>query len=148
MRRHTMTIRTRLIATVGPLTGRTFVFDSPTVCTIGRASDCGLPLPNDPGDLTASRRHCELDIDEQDVWVRDLGSRNGTFVNRELIGQRPREVEVEEWRGVNRPGRGLHDGDSIRVGNNVFEVAIRDADADLACPPEHISSEPEFAACI
>jgi eukaryotic-like serine/threonine-protein kinase len=143
-----MTARITLIATAGPLAGREFVFAGPTVCTIGRSGDCGLPLPNDPGDLTASRRHCELDIDEQDVWVRDLGSRNGTFVNGELIGQRPRGVEVEEWGGVNRPGRALHDSDSIRVGNNVFKVAIRDADADPGCPSQRVLEETAWAACI
>jgi len=48
---------------------------SPVV--VGRMSECGLTVPS----TLVSRRHCEF-VQIGDEWVvRDLGSRNGTFVN-------------------------------------------------------------------
>jgi pSer/pThr/pTyr-binding forkhead associated (FHA) protein len=35
-----------------------------------------------------SRHHCRLDIDPPHISVRDLGSRNGTYINGRLIGLR------------------------------------------------------------
>jgi len=48
-----------------------------TRLVIGRQSDCDIPLRF----ATVSSRHCELDF-RADCWhVRDLGSRNSTYVN-------------------------------------------------------------------
>ncbi|HTO56086.1 MAG TPA: FHA domain-containing protein [Myxococcota bacterium] len=44
---------------------------------IGRGRDCELNLIND----SASRRHAEVYADGAEFLVRDLGSKNGTFVN-------------------------------------------------------------------
>ena len=44
---------------------------------IGRSEECDIrPLSDE-----VSRRHCAVQIDLGVVWVEDLGSRNGTFVN-------------------------------------------------------------------
>jgi pSer/pThr/pTyr-binding forkhead associated (FHA) protein len=48
---------------------------------LGRSSKCDVPVKND----TVSRRHAELSVSESDINVRDLGSRNGTFVDDERI---------------------------------------------------------------
>ena len=46
--------------------------------TIGRGPDNTIPLI----DERASRRHCVIELDQQNCWiVRDLNSRNGTKVN-------------------------------------------------------------------
>lgn len=50
---------------------------------IGRHTDCGIRIP----DASVSRQHCELALAEGRVSVRDLGSSNGTFVNRRRINQ-------------------------------------------------------------
>ena len=44
---------------------------------VGSGPACAIRL----ADATVSRRHCELDLVEAGVRVRDLGSRNGTFVD-------------------------------------------------------------------
>jgi adenylate cyclase len=44
---------------------------------IGRALGCDLPLSH----ATVSRRHAEVVSNGEEVWVRDLGSSNGTHVN-------------------------------------------------------------------
>ena len=46
---------------------------------IGRAEEANLRPRSD----VISRRHCEISIDGDVVTVRDMGSRNGTFVNGE-----------------------------------------------------------------
>ena len=48
---------------------------------IGRAEDCHLRPASDQ----VSRHHCVLLIEPGYVAIRDFGSRNGTFVNEELV---------------------------------------------------------------
>lgn len=45
--------------------------------TVGRADDNTLVIP----DSSLSGHHCEIHVNGAEVIVRDLGSRNGTFVN-------------------------------------------------------------------
>ncbi len=45
--------------------------------TLGSGTDCGLKLT----DATVSRKHVHLKRSPQGVWVKDLGSKNGTFLN-------------------------------------------------------------------
>ncbi len=65
----------------------------PGKTAIGRKSDSDIPLP----DESASRAHAELHLDptENAVVITDLGSTNGTFVNRERISQ-PRRLTIED----------------------------------------------------
>src|SRR5438132_10817282 len=56
------------------------------VCLVGRAPDCDLRLPAADEYMAVSRHHCRLEIDPPRVWVRDLGSRNGTRINGMQIG--------------------------------------------------------------
>jgi pSer/pThr/pTyr-binding forkhead associated (FHA) protein len=48
---------------------------------IGRSPDCHVFLD----DVTVSRRHAEIVHENDDYVIRDLGSLNGTFVNRRRI---------------------------------------------------------------
>jgi pSer/pThr/pTyr-binding forkhead associated (FHA) protein len=55
-------------------------------CIVGRDPECDR-LIDDPA---ASRRHCAFTLRHGRVWVEDLGSRNGTFLNgTRLEGARP-----------------------------------------------------------
>jgi len=73
-------------------------------CVIGRGDDCHLRPQSD----AISRRHCVIITTENEVVVRDLNSRNGTFVN----GDRVAEEAV------------LLHGDNLRVGPLEFEMII------------------------
>lgn len=59
------------------------VIVEPTPFVIGRGEDCNLKLI----DKRISRRHCEIRRSADHVWIRDLGSTNGTFVNHKRIEQ-------------------------------------------------------------
>jgi len=61
-------------------TGRRYPLYNRTI--IGRSSKAQIVLKQDP---TVSRRHVELQPEPDGVIVRDLGSVNGTFVNRRRI---------------------------------------------------------------
>lgn len=54
---------------------------------IGRQPTCGVARPDD---AYLSQRHCRVGRDEQGVWVRDLDSTNGTFVDGRRIANTER----------------------------------------------------------
>ena len=69
---------------------------------VGRDMDCHLR----PNTRFISRRHCLLWFDEGRLWIRDAGSRNGTFVNGNILsGHCP-----------------LEDGDTFSVGDMLIQI--------------------------
>ena len=85
--------------------GRTRMLPIQGAMTLGRSGDCDLVL----SDPEVSGRHCTIWIEHGLPWIRDLDSRNGTFVGDQLLA---RAVLLE-------------DGAVIRVGN--FTATIRAA---------------------
>ena len=73
----------------GGRAGESF-FPSGERTLIGRSPDCDVFLD----DVTVSRKHAELIRDGERFTIKDLGSLNGTFVNRRRI--EAEEVEVED----------------------------------------------------
>jgi DNA-binding NtrC family response regulator/pSer/pThr/pTyr-binding forkhead associated (FHA) protein len=80
-------------------------FEVGKLLVIGRES----PADAVVSDPEVSKEHCAIERTEAGHVVRDLGSRNGTYVNDRRIGQRP-----------------LGFGDKLRVGRSVF-VFVTDA---------------------
>lgn len=108
----------------GFLAGKEFVFKHRAICKVGRGEDCDLRIPDAPGFMNVSRHHCVLDVAPPHVWVRDSGSRNGTFVNDLLVGRRS-EGQAPDVLGPQRwPERELMTGDELRVGSIVFQVRL------------------------
>ena len=58
---------------------------------VGRSADCGLPVK----DHFVSRKHLKITRKGEIIFIKDLNSRNGTFVNGEPIPP-GREVELPE----------------------------------------------------
>jgi pSer/pThr/pTyr-binding forkhead associated (FHA) protein len=83
-------------------------------CVIGRGDDCHLRPSSD----AVSRHHCTIITTENEVIVRDMSSRNGTFVNGERVG----EEAV------------LLSGDVLRVGPQEFELVIEQSPAKIKRP--------------
>ena len=71
--------------------------------TVGRGGGCGIVLPDDH---FVSTVHARLFRRGDDVFVEDLGSRNGTFVNGETVAAPTR----------------LRRGDRVQFGETVGEL--------------------------
>jgi hypothetical protein len=69
-----------LLVRRGPGAGSRFLLDE-TVTSAGRHPDSDIFLD----DVTVSRRHAEVARQGSEYVVRDVGSLNGTYVNRERI---------------------------------------------------------------
>lgn len=74
--------------------------------TIGRSMDCTIPLQED----SISRVHLVVHRRQEQIWVEDKGSSNGTFVNNVRIAQNSLVNVVA--------------GDRIRVGKSDYVVSI------------------------
>jgi pSer/pThr/pTyr-binding forkhead associated (FHA) protein len=71
--------------------------------TIGRAPGCSVPLADD---TYVSQLHARIYIRDGKPFVEDLGSTNGTFLNRDRLSR-------------TMP---LHRGDKLQIGQTVLEI--------------------------
>lgn len=100
-----------LIALSGPSMGRAYSLSGGKLL-IGRGDDVDVPIH----DESISRHHAKVVRLPHDVYIiKDLGSKNGTFVNQQLVETHP-----------------LSEGDQIQVGDVILKFAVEDAiEADL-----------------
>jgi pSer/pThr/pTyr-binding forkhead associated (FHA) protein len=88
-----------LVVQRGPNAGSRFLLDADLV-TAGRHPDSDVFLD----DVTVSRRHAEFRRGPQGYHVRDVGSLNGTYVNRDRVDEvvlgNGDEVQVGKYRLV------------------------------------------------
>jgi pSer/pThr/pTyr-binding forkhead associated (FHA) protein len=83
-----------LVVARGPATGVVFPLDKP--CTVlGRHRDCDIVL----SDVTVSRYHTEIRRDGDKFVVRDAGSLNGTYLNRQVVDRAELNDGDEIWVG-------------------------------------------------
>ena len=90
-----------LIIHAGKLQGKRLVLPEREL-VVGRDEDCQLRLTSS----LVSRKHCILDVRPDGIWVRDLASQNGTYVNDVAVTQPLL----------------LRTGDILRVGAALFQV--------------------------
>jgi pSer/pThr/pTyr-binding forkhead associated (FHA) protein len=105
---HFVPPRAMLRAVSGPLFGKLIVLRARTV--IGRGSDCDLVL-NEP---EMSRRHAMIENTPKGLYLRDMGSANGTFVNgvavRDTVLKNGDQIAFDLNRFlVEAPGAGVTD---------------------------------------
>jgi len=86
----------------GPSAGARFLLDAERT-TAGRSTSADIFLD----DVTVSRKHAEFVRDGQQFVVRDIGSLNGTYVNRtriDAVALRPGdEVQIGKYRMTFHP---------------------------------------------
>ena len=88
---------------VDPVARRGETFALADELTVGRGGGCGIVLGDD---TFVSQVHARMYRRDGDVYVEDLGSRNGTFVNGQPIGSATR----------------LRRGDQVQFGSTVAEA--------------------------
>lgn len=71
----------RLTVLTGPHQGDRYCFRERGSMTLGRASACDVCFCGVERDQRISRRHCQVTFDPPTVFVEDLGSSNGTYIN-------------------------------------------------------------------
>ncbi len=108
-----------------------FVFDQHDTLLVGRLDDCGVCIPKDD---QVSRHHFIMEVNPPDIRVRDLGSRNGTYINDVKYGGRERNETPEQGAEKQFPQLDLHDGDVVRVGKTIIKVKIEQAANQLDQP--------------
>jgi two-component system cell cycle response regulator len=81
--------------------GRRFVLDRDTT-TVGRGRDNDIVLPSD----CVSRRHARLEQRAGNLFVVDLASTNGTFINDDAHSIRERQIQR---------------GDRLKIGDTIFK---------------------------
>lgn len=92
----------KFIIKTGKYEGKTLKLPERKV-TLGRDPECDIRVP----DPDVSRKHCQFSTREGTLFVVDLQSRNGTYINDQLI-----QAETP-----------LHPGDLLRVGPMQLELA-------------------------
>jgi pSer/pThr/pTyr-binding forkhead associated (FHA) protein len=83
------------------------VNDKPII--VGRSSDLDMVLVED----MVSRKHARITMQQDQIWIEDLGSTNGTFVNGEKI-KRAR----------------LKEGDRVLIGTSILKVIAGEGKGD------------------
>jgi pSer/pThr/pTyr-binding forkhead associated (FHA) protein len=93
----------------GKYQGGEFPIASEKPILVGRSSDLDMVLVED----MVSRKHARISMQGEQIWIEDLGSTNGTFVNGEKI-KRTR----------------LKEGDRVLIGTSILKLIASDAPRD------------------
>ncbi len=96
--------------------------------TVGRSAECGLRLTEG----SPSRQHARLIVEGDQLWVEDLGSTNGSFVNGERIAARTL----------------LKNGDALRfdVEEYTYSTGAADGDKTVLRQPATPAPPPQVVA--
>jgi pSer/pThr/pTyr-binding forkhead associated (FHA) protein len=100
-RRSDQPVRPFKLKMIDPATAQIFPLGEEV--TIGRAPGCSVPLADD---TYVSQLHARIYVRDGKPFVEDLGSTNGTFLNRDRLSK-------------TMP---LHRGDKLQIGQTVLEI--------------------------
>ena len=98
-----------LVVTKGPLEGARFPVPTDGL-SIGRDPDCNVILD----DANVSRYHARLVFHNAAIWVQDVGSRNGVFLNEKRVVRHKQ----------------LSPGDELVIGEHIFTLELELPEAE------------------
>jgi len=108
-------MRVKLLVVQGRPHGQSLYFPSGEF-VIGRGTECHIR----PNSSWVSRQHCLLRVTEASVYLRDLGSRNGTLINgARVMGERK-----------------LAHGDRLQLGPLVLQLCLEESSVDFQMPSQ------------
>ena len=110
----------RLTITSGNSIGKAQILNTFPV-TLGRSSKNDFSIP----DEMLSRHHCSIDMRNDELWLTDLASANGTAVNGKIID----EVRLSA-------------GDIIQIGDTVLKLTEANEGATISAPAPEIKVTP------
>lgn len=117
-----------LVVQSGKHRGRKIKIPENGTLLIGRDAECHLRLAS----TDVSRKHCEVSVGPAGVSVKDLGSRNGTFIDDYLIS----------------PSGVLKPGSVLRVGNMEFKLPGKRPRTEKQEPAVDNASDHEIAVWL
>src|SRR3954447_18387841 len=97
----------------GKYQGGEFPLPSNREIVVGRSSELDMVLVED----MVSRRHAKIIVADDQIFIQDLGSTNGTFVNGEKIKRAK-----------------LSEGDRILIGTSIIKLVAADPSSTAASP--------------
>jgi pSer/pThr/pTyr-binding forkhead associated (FHA) protein len=121
-----MTTKFQLTMRTGPVPGKTYLLENEE-STLGRDLSTDIPI----SDPEVSRRHARFFKQDDNFFIEDLGSTNGTFLNGERISS-PLQ---------------LRKGDLITFGESVvlaYDKLVQEPDSTVVVPPVSHTPESEY----
>ncbi len=97
----------------GKYQGGEFSLPANREIVVGRSSELDMVLVED----MVSRRHAKIIVADDQIFIQDLGSTNGTFVNGEKIKRAK-----------------LNEGDRILIGTSIIKLVMADPSSTAASP--------------
>src|SRR5437879_11442196 len=123
-------MKIRLSSAVGGSVGTTFEQPGPVI-RIGRDPGCDLSLQGEAAD-NVSRQHARIELTAGGATLTDVGSRNGTLLNDEVVkGPAPLRV-----------------GDRIQMGHAGATLTVLELDLDAPPPPAPAAPAPELPEVV
>lgn len=124
--------KSKLVILRGGTQGKEFVLDS-AVTSIGRWDPDGgafpeIDLTNDDVEAKISRKHSRITYQDHAFMLEDMGSLNGTYINRgpRLVPGEPQEIK---------------DGDEVIMGKTFFRFELLAENISSASDQEESSEE-------
>ena len=115
---------------------------------IGRAADNKIIIRNSENYMQVSRYQAELTVRPPQIYVRDFGSKNGTFINDECIGHREKEETPEEGQKRKYTLCPLKDGDKFSIGGKsapvIFQVEVEIEEEEFVTIDSHVLDEEQI----
>lgn len=112
-KKHVVSLKLSVISE-GVCQGKNRTLCQKGVLLVGRGKNTDFQLPSGPsGDLRVSHRHFCIHFDPPRIWIEDVGSRLGTFVNEKKV----RHADLKS-------------GDTIRAGRTLFQIEVEESSID------------------